>query len=683
MSARPISTSGAGAYGVIAQSVSGGGGLVMNGTTMELVNGANVLVNGSALISGKAAVYVQAGGSVTASGLGGTGISAQGNGDPIITLAAGTRVTGGPSGTAIVSDGTETYITSYGTISTLDGADGRAIRTSTGFAQIVNGGSLTGNLALTPGAANSVTNLPSGTLWAGSSLDLGGAGNVLTNAGTLRSAFSSLGTTTLNGSLVQTSSGVLAIRADQLSGQSDRFLVAGDARLSGGVVGTISNPGRAMPGHFDTPFLSVARTLSTDNLVALGDTAILDFSLANIAGGLSLGTTIDFTPFGLSKRGLAVGTLIGEIQTRGSSALFETIVPALLQVTTVAGLEQSYETVGGGAVSMVPTTMINAASATLMGITTQMDLWRSGLRPASTALGYAAPANGGTSGSSSGSGESAAGGGRFFWGAPMASLTTGGGLSGSSIGGMAGLDGVVDGLPLLAGAALSFSTSGLAANAYGADVSTSYGSLSLYGLYEAGPAYVSAIATVGYGSANFSRNLYNLGLNLATDSGLDGWILGGRIEAGYSFALGNTGANLTPFVAFQPIQLWLGSGSEEFNLGPGIQYEATSITALPLYLGVQIDGIWMASNGQRVAPYLRAAWMHDFSPDRDIPRSFAELPNLTFSGTPIPTISNALDLHAGLQFLAGPNTALSASLDAQVSESYSTLGASASFRVRW
>ncbi len=39
--------------GVIAQSVSGGGGLVMNGTTMELVNGANVLVNGSALISGK------------------------------------------------------------------------------------------------------------------------------------------------------------------------------------------------------------------------------------------------------------------------------------------------------------------------------------------------------------------------------------------------------------------------------------------------------------------------------------------------------------------------------------------------------------------------------------------------------------------------------------------------------
>ncbi|MEW6256248.1 MAG: hypothetical protein AB1592_09840, partial [Pseudomonadota bacterium] len=76
-------------------------------------------------------------------------------------------------------------------------------------------------------------------------------------------------------------------------------------------------------------------------------------------------------------------------------------------------------------------------------------------------------------------------------------------------------------------------------------------------------------------------------------------------------------------------------------------------------------------------------WMHDFSPNRDVPRSFAELPNLTFSGTAIPTVSNALDLHAGLQFLASQNTLLSASFDAQISESYSTVGASASLRVRW
>ncbi|MCP6151555.1 autotransporter outer membrane beta-barrel domain-containing protein, partial [Klebsiella pneumoniae] len=77
------------------------------------------------------------------------------------------------------------------------------------------------------------------------------------------------------------------------------------------------------------------------------------------------------------------------------------------------------------------------------------------------------------------------------------------------------------------------------------------------------------------------------------------------------------------------------------------------ITALPTYLGVQFDGQWVAADGRRYAPYLRAAWMHDFSPNRDVPRSFAELPQFSFSSTAIPTVSDALDLHAGLQFLAG------------------------------
>ncbi len=50
---RAHSTAVAGAYGVIAQSVSGGGGLLMSGTNMELLNGANVQTNGSALVSAR------------------------------------------------------------------------------------------------------------------------------------------------------------------------------------------------------------------------------------------------------------------------------------------------------------------------------------------------------------------------------------------------------------------------------------------------------------------------------------------------------------------------------------------------------------------------------------------------------------------------------------------------------
>ncbi|OYZ97750.1 MAG: hypothetical protein B7X99_13520, partial [Rhizobiales bacterium 17-65-6] len=666
-----ITTTGAGAYGVLGQSVSNGGGLVMNGSTMEMVAG-------DTASSGKVIYNQGAGVTVKATGAGATAVYMQGSGDPIINIGAGGSVVGGAGGTAITSDGTETYITSFGSLSTVDGAEGMAIRTLTGFAQVTNGGTLTGNIALTSGAANWVTNLAGGTIAAGSTFDLGGTGNLLTNAGRLQSAADGLGAVTINGSLVQTATGVLAVRADQITGSSDTFTVSGTASLSGGVLGIVANPARAAPGHYDTAFLTALGGLSVSNLVALGDTAMLDFSLAGDGSGLTLGTTIDFTPGGLSSRGVIIGTLIGEIQNRGSSALFETIVPTLLEITSVGGLDQAYESVGGGAVSMVPQSLMNAAGAAMAGVTTQMDLWRMGLRPASSALGYAAAAAG------TPSADEATGPNRFFWGSPMGSLTTGGGLSGSTIGGTAGIDGELAGGNTLLGAALNFSTSGLSDSAYGATVDSSFGSFSLYGLHQWGPAYVSAIVTAGYGSANFNRNLYNLGLNLATDSGFDSTLLGGRIEAGYSFALGGSGASLTPFIAFQPTTLWLGSGSEQFGtLGAGLSYDATTITALPLYLGVQVDGIWTAANGQRYAPYLRAAWMHDFSPARNVPRSFAELPGLSFTGSALPTVSNAADLHAGLQFLAGPNMALSAGLDAQIAESYSTVGASASFRVRW
>jgi outer membrane autotransporter protein len=369
-----------------------------------------------------------------------------------------------------------------------------------------------------------------------------------------------------------------------------------------------------------------------------------------------------------------LGTLIGEIQTQGSSPLFEAIVPQLLAVGSVSGLSQAYDTVGGGAVSLVPQALMGAASGSLASIASQLDRWRTGTRIAGPATAPAPSAEAGAGGSLS----------RALWAAPMGNATTGGGLSGSSFGGSIGIDGELASLPLLLGGAVNYSETDLSANAYGATTTTGYGGVSLYGLYRMGPAYVSAIATLGYGSSNFDRNLHGLGLNLATSSGFDGTVFGGRIEAGYSVPLDAIGTRLTPFAAFQPMGLRLGSGSERFGLlGPGFSYDSTTITALPIYLGVQLDAVWAAGNGTSYAPFLRAAWMHDFSPNRDVPRSFAELPNFSFSASAIPTVSDAVDIHAGIQFAAGPNVSLSAGLDAQLAASYSTIGASAALRVRW
>eukprot|EP01031_Cornospumella_fuschlensis_P044328 gene44328-54206_t len=167
----------------------------------------------------------------------------------------------------------------------------------------------------------------------------------------------------------------------------------------------------------------------------------------------------------------------------------------------------------------------------------------------------------------------------------MGNATSGAQISGQSYGGTIGLDGMLPNLPLMLGGAINLSENSLSADSYGASTSTTYGGLSLYGLYEAGPAYLSAIATLGYGHSTFDRNLYRLGLNLATSAGFDGTVLGGRIEAGYTLPIPGTVASLTPFLAFQPMQLWQGAATESFGtLGNGLTYDATSITALPTYL---------------------------------------------------------------------------------------------------
>lgn len=630
------------------------------------------LVNGSTAASGKVAVNLASQTAVIATGAGSVGVLMQGSADPIINIAQGARVIGGVGGVGIVSDGTENYVNNSGWIATVDGAEGMAVRTTGGYSAITNGGGLIGNLSLADGIANSVVNLSSGTLYAGSSLDLGGAQSELRNEGTLRRGANSLGATAIDGSLTQTVTGRLIVRTDQISLEADQFAVSGSADISGAVQGSLYRPDLAMPGSFSVPFLSVAGDMDWSSLTAVGDTAILDFSLSGSSGALTLDTRIDFTPEGLSAGTRDVANVVGFIQTGGSSALFQTIVPALLDMPTLSSLETAYETIGGGAASLVPQSMINASSAAIASVTDQMDQWRLRQRRPGEATTGPAPAGP--------DGEAAS----YFWGAAMGSSTTGGGISGNLLGLTIGADGPLPDLPMLVGVAGHFATTDLSASEYGAGTSTNYGGLSTYGVYQDGAAYLSAIATLGYGRADFDRNLYGLGLDLATSGERDGTLLGGRIEVGYGFALGDTNATLTPFAAFQPTQLWLGSDTESFgSLGEGLTYHSGTITALPTYLGVQFDGLWQGKDGTTYAPFLRAAWMHDFSPDRNVSRSFAEAPGYSFSGSPIPVVSDALDLHAGLEVNIGGAMTFSASFDAQIAEGYSVLGAGGSIRVRW
>jgi outer membrane autotransporter protein len=98
---------------------------------------------------------------------------------------------------------------------------------------------------------------------------------------------------------------------------------------------------------------------------------------------------------------------------------------------------------------------------------------------------------------------------------------------------------------------------------------------------------------------------------------------------------------------------------------------------------MQLDGRLQLPNGGMLVPFLRASWMHDFWPDRSIPRSFTAFPALVFDGAGIVTVSDAAVAHLGLKFNLNARLSLIGSVDAQASEAYRSIGAGANLSYAW
>ena len=176
-------------------------------------------------------------------------------------------------------------------------------------------------------------------------------------------------------------------------------------------------------------------------------------------------------------------------------------------------------------------------------------------------------------------------------------------------------------------------------------------SLSLYGIGHIGSAYVSALAQIGTGTTRFNRRLDALGVSVAGSLKLNTKTVGARLETGYAFNLGGPAAHVVPFVAIEPMRLYQGSATEILSNAreSAITFHKKTITALPMSLGVHVDGRWNASNGGSFSPLLQLAWIHDFQTDRSVARSFAELPSVQISRTTLPTDANAASVRFGGQ----------------------------------
>lgn len=305
-----IQVTGAGAVGILAQSIGGGGGLAMTGGSIQA---GTTGLSGSSGSGG--AVNVTTNGPVSATGQNGIGIFAQSTGptsttskaqatvtvNSSVTGGGGSGATEGATGSAgIVVDSPASiydyvFVNAGGSVTTQLDTGGTAILASGGGVGIVNvaqGGTVTGSVYLNGGPVNSNDALLTnhGTLNAGTTVDAD-----LVNSGTVnvgRPGTQVVQTTTVTGDFTQTGEGRLGVTIDSLNRTAGHLQVDGTATLDGKIVPTAVT---LLPGAL--PVVTAGHLVSTADAE---DVQLFHWDTARSGNTLSIAPRRNFKPGGVS-----------------------------------------------------------------------------------------------------------------------------------------------------------------------------------------------------------------------------------------------------------------------------------------------------------------------------------------------------------------------------------------------
>ncbi|MGE5177206.1 MAG: hypothetical protein ACM3JJ_12655 [Hyphomicrobiales bacterium] len=268
-----IQTAGDGAHGIFAQSAGGKG----QGGTVD------VTVDGDVLASGADAngIFVQS-------------IGQAGNGDITVAVESGTVQGGsGESAGVLFLDGKENTLTNHGTVTSLGGVDGMAVRGTGGDETIDNFGIITGTIDL-GGGTNQVTNHEGGVINAGATLDLGPDGTLI-NSGTFSpGGAGAVGTTTLGCDFVQTDAGTFELTV--CGSSMDQLIVTGGSVTLDGTLKVVADHEAYQDGTtYDVVQAVDGDVTGTFSEIDLPESAFLTFDVTNV--GSTLRVKVDVASF--------------------------------------------------------------------------------------------------------------------------------------------------------------------------------------------------------------------------------------------------------------------------------------------------------------------------------------------------------------------------------------------------
>jgi len=158
---------------------------------------------------------------------------------------------------------------------------------------------------------------------------------------------------------------------------------------------------------------------------------------------------------------------------------------------------------------------------------------------------------------------------------------------------------------------------------------------------------------------------------------------GTNIEAGWRKQVGE-GA-ITPFAGLQFAFLSMDAFDETSPDGGalGLSFDHRVITSLPASLGLQLDTTIGVGDGQSLQAWGRAAWVHEFEPDRSVKPSFEAAPGTSFVIQGASAAEDAVAVNAGLKMNWGNSTSMFAAFDGKFGDGVQSYGGDVGFKLTW
>ncbi len=487
----------------------------------------------------------------------------------------------------------------------------------------------------------------------------------------------------------------------------------GAAAVSGTIAVNLVDPttyaAYAPPGLHDNRLLSTGGALTHDGLTFVApNTAVATYWLTYQEDpSINLNYKVDYSPSGLTPNEHSVGNAINRIQLAQIPA-FRPIASLLFFQPNVTGLGAIYDSLSGEGVSAAEQTSYQANDLFLTSIEHRAAFWLSGdpNDPVGQALSgdkdllYARETSDDPPSGAAGAPPKAARAWRLWMsGYGGVSSYSGDDEAGSAQvdlhgGGFAiGIDDQItpDTLVGIAGGSGAFSY-----NVSGRDTLGNVIPWHLAGYGATRQGHFYAIGALAYDHFNNDENRHATipGVMLTSASGVttplpgindnptgkfDGSSVSGYFEAGYNARINQL--TVTPFAALEFGVLHMNGWHESGELG--LSYAGRTVSSLPTLFGLQLKDDITLPRGAILTTQVRAAWQHEFSPERSIDASFTAAPGFDFVIQGAQPPIDSLRSGVGVSLKLGHGCSLSANFDSDYSGVGHSLSGMGGFHVTW